>query len=625
MSKSQIDLDPELVEGFIQESLEMLEDVETRFVELEKTPQDRSNIDAIFRSIHSIKGNSAYFNWTHIKVFAHNLENVLDELRQGKRTVTAEVVDALIRGSRILKELVQKAASAQPGGEVGSHEKLFLQSLDKLVYNIASVEDSLMRFYEQMNSFVQTHESETSLNPEVLLGKIKAIVNDQRMKLSLVTKPIERVSLAVNSNETAAQTSSSPDPAAGETSKTLRVSTDKVDEFMNYVGELIIMSDLFNNIQKSLEKWKMDSDLTTDFKQAYLAFDKLSSGLQKSLMEVRKIPVKSLLQKIPRIVRDLARQQGKEVDVVISGAEVLIDKSLIDDMEAPMVHMVRNAVDHGLETAEERTQAGKPAKGSITVSAETQQEHFILTIRDDGRGMSPAGIRTAAVKKGVVSESQASQLSDEEAINLIFRPGFSTREAVTDVSGRGVGMDVVLKNVQKCKGSVEVTSTMGKGSTLTIKLPLSAILMVENGLMVRVRGDRYLIPADAIREIIPFGARSAVSSIGTAQVLNVRGSLYPLLETDRLLGYPAQESRNDESRQAIVIRHRGDGGCLVVDEIIGIQQVVVREMDERFKRGDLIKGVALLGHSKPVIVLEVAAILESIRRGSKVYELAPAC
>lgn len=621
-SPSQIDLDPELVEGFIQESLEALEDVENRFLVLEKDPQDRSNVDAIFRSIHSIKGNSAYFNWTHIKVFAHSLENVLDEIRQGKRAAIPVVVDALIRGSRMLKELVRQAAHVLPGTQVGAEEKAFLQSLEKLVYNIASAEDSLRRFFENLEAFMQKQESAPASSVEMLVTQLKSQVHEQRVKLSLLSAPTAAPATEAPSAESAP--AAAAEAPASEAAKTLRVSTEKVDEFMNYVGELIIMSDLFSNIQKSLERSKMDSDLTTDFKQAYLAFDKLSTGLQKSLMEVRKIPVKAMLQKVPRIVRDLARQQGKDVDVDISGAEVLIDKSLIDDMEAPMVHMVRNAVDHGMESPEERQKAGKPAKGLLKVTAETQHEHFVLTIRDDGRGMNPEAIRKAAVKKAVLTESQAAALSDQEAINLIFRPGFSTREAVTDVSGRGVGMDVVLRNVQKCKGSVDVQSVMGQGSTLTIRLPLSAILMVESGLMVKVREDRYLISADSVREIIPFDEKSAVSRIGAAELLNVRNCLYPLVHTDRLLGYETPPSRPPQARQAIVIRQRGEAGCLVVDEIVGIQQVVIREMDERFKLGQLVRGVALLGHSKPVIVLDAAQIIHNVKLQEDTRELAAA-
>lgn len=614
MSKSSMDLDPELVAAFVLESVEMLDDVENRLMALEKAPEDRTQVDAIFRAIHSIKGNSAYFDWVHIKLFAHNLENALDELRQGKRPVTPELIDALMKGSGLLKRLVQEAANPDSGRELHPPEQEFLQALEKMVFNVSTVEESLRRFFEQIDGLAQKYEGQDSPSGEILLGKLKAILSDQKMKSTLIAGSAPKKDVAAPGAEESAAPAAAATPAGTKDeagAKTLRVSTEKVDEFMNYVGELIIMSDLFSNIQKSLEKWRIDSDLTTDFKQAYLSFDKLSSGLQKSLMEVRKIPAKTLLQKVPRIVRDLARQQGKEVEVQMEGTDVLLDKTLLEDMEAPLVHMARNSVDHGLETPADRKAAGKGARGILRVQAKTNQDHFVLTIQDDGRGMNPAVIRKVAVKKGLLSEAQADKLSDQEAIQLIFRPGFSTKEAVTDVSGRGVGMDVVLKNVQKCKGSVSVDSELGKGSTIAIKLPLSAILMVESGLMVKVRNDRYLIPADNVSEILSFGRGERVSEIGDAQVINVRGKLYPLVWTDQLLDYRDRRPAAD-SLQVVVATVAGSGCCFVVDEIVGIQQVVVREMNERYVNSELVKGVAILGHSKPVIMLNISSIIRHL-------------
>ncbi len=618
MGNSSIELDPELIKDFVNEVMESLDAVESHFIELEKNPSDLGVIDAVFRAIHSIKGNSAYFNWKHVKLFAHNLENVLDELRQGKKSVTREMIDGLISGTGYLKKMVQRTAAGDLSYEILPDEQEFLKNLELMAFNIVTLEDSLKRFVEKIQGVVQKAEGQSQVSGEVLLGQLKAHLNDQQMKTSILSADAPVVAAVVAVTEPLPQKKNSVE-LEEEGMKTIRVNIEKVDEFMNYVGELIIMSDLFNGIQKNLEKYSQDADVTVDFKQAYLAFDKLSTGLQKSLMEVRKIPLKSLLQKVPKVVRDLARKEKKEVEVEISGGSNLLDKSLIENLEAPLNHMVRNSVDHGLETSEERKANGKSPVGKIEVHAELSQDHFSLIIRDDGRGIDPIKMRHVSVKKGMLTEAQAAQLSDADAINLIFKPGFSSAETVTDVSGRGVGMDVVFKNVHKCKGVINVESTVGKGTVITTTIPLSAALMVENGLMVEVRDERYVFPAMFVCEILPFHQHSQVTAIGTSQVIKVRDRIYPLVQLESLLACkgPVRPSQN---RQVIVAESEKSRCCFVVDDIIGIQQVVVREMMERYKAKDIVKGIAILGHSKPVVVLDIAAMIRTLGARSGSHE-----
>ncbi len=398
--------------------------------------------------------------------------------------------------------------------------------------------------------------------------------------------------------------------------KTMRVEEDKIDHFINFVGDLIVASEVFNYIQKKLENTCREPEIAKEFKNANITFNELSNNLQKSLMDIRKVPVSQVIKKVPRMVRDLCGSLHKKVNVVTEGETTSIDKSLLEVLEAPIVHMVRNSMDHGIEPPEERLQAGKPEEGTITIKAYETSEFFTLDIIDDGRGIDPEKMRKVAVSKELMSEEKANELSDHEAINLIFAPGFSTAEVVSDVSGRGVGMDVVLSSISKNNGFVNVSSEKGKGSVVTIQLPLSVTLIVVEGLLITVGNESFIIPLGYIRESIQPKKEDVYTVSGKGEMIQVRDECIPLLRLHEMFNLPCA-TKNPWEALIIVICHEETQICLLVDELLGQQQVVLKELGQSFTHLTSIKGGAILGDGKVGLVLDIEGIAELFNKKSE--------
>ncbi len=398
-----------------------------------------------------------------------------------------------------------------------------------------------------------------------------------------------------------------PDDKKGE-SKTMRISEEKVDGFMSYVGELIVTAETFSYLQKMIELDKVNPNTVRAFKNANQAFRELSDELQESLMEIRRVPIKGILQKVNMMARELSHQLGKKVKVQLEGQEVQLDKSIAESLEAPLVHVVRNSLDHGLESHEDRQSRGKPDEGLLHVSASADKEYFFLVVEDDGKGIDPVLMRRVAVDKGVMSETQAASLSDKEAIGLIFGAGFSTAKTITDVSGRGVGMDVVRANITSLNGSINIDSVVGKGTTITFKIPLSVTLQVIKALHVRVGAANFIISLDEILESLrPLpGELSTVE--GKGLVLNRRGQITPLIKLYEIFNLKPQ---HPDPVDGLVVMVETTAGryALLVDSVMGQQQVVVKELGAQFKRLDFLAGSALLGDGGLGLVLDASGVV----------------
>jgi two-component system chemotaxis sensor kinase CheA len=326
-------------------------------------------------------------------------------------------------------------------------------------------------------------------------------------------------------------------------------------------------------------------------------------------MAVRRVPLKGILQKLPRTVRDLAKDLDKQVDLELEGQMVQIDKSLIEALEAPVTHMVRNCVDHAIEPPAARRAAGKPESGTVRVRAQADEETFRLTISDDGRGLDADALRAKAVEKGQISEAQADAMTDEEAYQLIFGAGVSTAKTVTDVSGRGVGMDVVRSNIAEANGSIEIQSAKGEGTTFTITLPMTVTLLVVDGLLAAVGGETYIIPLTEVKESLKPERQDISTVSGAGEVVNVRGRLYPLLRLHRLFGTAARHTDPWET-VVVLVEANGHSCALLVDDLLGQQSVVLKELSDYFGRLEILRGGAILGDGSVGLVLDVEALLE---------------
>lgn len=394
--------------------------------------------------------------------------------------------------------------------------------------------------------------------------------------------------------------------------KTMRVEESKIDHFMSLVGELIVSSEVFNYLQRKIEGNNEFLELAKEYKNANLAFNDLSNNLQKSLMEIRKVPVKNLLQKMPRMVRDIAKNLGKNIDLEITGEETRIDKSILENIENPLIHIVRNAADHGMETTSERLAAGKPEQGNIKIHAFCDESFFHLHIIDDGKGIDLEKVKKAALKKGVISENKYNSISDKEALRLIFLPGISLAKKVTDLSGRGVGMDVVMSNLKKANGSIDIDSELGKGTNIHMQIPLSVTLIVVDGLVVQVGEENFVIPIPKIKESIKPKSDDVFTVTREGEMVSIRQELFPLVRLHQLFKIPTKTETPSDG-VVVLVEHENGHSCFLVDELVGQQQVVQKDLGEYLKGISTIAGGAIMGDGKIGLILNVEGIINKVQ------------
>jgi len=393
--------------------------------------------------------------------------------------------------------------------------------------------------------------------------------------------------------------------------KTMRIEEEKVDEFMRQIGELVIISETFNYLEKRLDVLPGASAVSKEFKNANIAFSELTYQLQHGLSEVRKVSIKGLFQKVPRIIRDTATFLGKHANVEIKGDDVMLDKSLLEKLESPIVHMVRNAIDHGVETPDKREAAGKAGTGTIQISAEIKEEYLIIALKDDGAGLSRNRILQKAIGRNLVSPQAGELLPDKEVFDFIFAPGFSTAEKVTDISGRGVGMDVVKSALTDVKGKIEIQSREGHGTTFTISLPITTTLVTINGLVVAVGKLKFILPVEDVKESIRPEREEILTVKEEGEMVNIRGNLYPLIRLYRK--YRLETTIQDPvAGVGIIIEKSGKKCCIMADAIVEQQNVVLKDLGRPFRQVKSIVGGAILGDGSIGLVINVEGLMENM-------------
>jgi two-component system chemotaxis sensor kinase CheA len=571
------DIDPELLANFLDESEESVATLDSLFIELEQKPKDKEIIGSIFRVAHSIKGLSAFLNLKAIKELTHEMETVLDNVRDDKLCINSLVIDWLLAGfdevSRMLTRV--RAGKSQIEDE---------NELRKLIGEIRQLADSSIQ------------EANKSIS--------KA--------LSDVTNGVEAVSQHAEELDEAhegiiEEIAEARKDEAKATGRTMRVSEEKVDVFMQYVGDLIATSESFNLLQERIDNTS-DNQLAKEFKDVNSGFNQLSDKLQKSLLAIRKVPARNLVQKIPRMVRDLANSLGKKVQVEVTGQDVQIDKSMIEALESPINHLVRNCVDHGIETPQERQQAGKSEIGTIKIDITEDGDNVIIQIHDDGAGIDIEKIRKKAVQMDLTTVEQAETLSNSEVLQFILSSGFSTARKVTDVSGRGVGMDVVRTNVESLKGTIDLESTYGQSSTVTLHLPSSLTVLVVDAMLAGIGDQQYIIKLEDIHEAICPEPEEITTVTGRAEYLHVRGRIYPLIRLHEL--FEIETEFTDPAEAMVILTHTEDRCAgILVDRILGQQRAVVKDLQGQFSYLKTITGTAILANTKVGLVLDIPGIL----------------
>jgi two-component system chemotaxis sensor kinase CheA len=717
------DIDPELLAGFVDEALEGLAVLDSLFVELEAEPGNLDTISAIFRPVHTVKGNSAFFGLMKVKNLAHEMETLLDLAKQEKLVPDQAIIDILLEGVDNLKEMLARTRDGQPEVEdeayfdellkkvisaregtqtakdnAGLWQELF-DKFEKAKADFAKLDSACV---EQLNEIIalayklktdkhpgagKPQRDQTGAAPSIpgplqeirkiidgrcdeglsqadagiLLDNLTALANlavnqetadivnsalddyhritgsggtgDSLLVELLQDKTEQLLSIkqwkthpeqANNKAAKPKESSSAQKPKAAEDArKTMRVTEDSIDNFLNYVGELIAVGEMYDHLQKMVSVSQSDSNLATEFRRVNETFSDLSDNLQKSIMEVRKVSVKNLLQKIPRMVRDIASHSGKQVKVELVGEEIEVDKRLIETLDGPLTHMVRNAVDHGVETPQAREASGKPAEGTVRVAVTETADDVTLTISDDGKGLNIEAINDKAVSLGLIKPDQ--QLTQDQIVDMIFTSGVSTAEKITEVSGRGVGMDVVKRSITEANGKITINTEPGKGTEFMIKLPKTVSTQIITGFLVKLAGNRYVIPMDKVHEVFRPEPQQ-VSSVTERGLCVLRhGKLLPVVKLADILNLSSASdsfshfhmqsfSSGKQSIDGIMVAAKAGNKpmAIYVDDVIGVQKVVLKELVGLEMNSQFYTAAAIMGDGAVAMVLDIVRLLGTV-------------
>ena len=574
----------EMLAEFHSESLELLRSIERAVLTLGATPGNTEAVNAIFRAFHTFKGSAGFLQLDALRDFAHELESLLDGVRSGEVPVTRPVIDAILAGADVLGECTQPVGAQVAGVNPGT--PIPVRSGPVLVQVRAALRGEVAA-PAMLAVAAPAAETPTSPPPSAMPGPSGA---------ATTTTVANGTS---STGASAGRTASSPGAVADNF---VRLDAAKLDALVNLVGELMVAQAF---VVESPEVRGADS-LT--LAHAVRKLSRITRELQNNAMSLRMVPVAGLFRKMTRLVRDLAASQGKQVRLVLQGEETELDRQLVEKMGDPLIHMIRNAVDHGIESPEVREAGGKNPVGTITLAAFHRHGGIVLRVADDGRGLDAARLQAKAVEKGLIDP--AASLSREEALELIFLPGLSTAAKVTDLSGRGVGMDVVRGQIEALRGHVDIASSPGHGAEFTIRLPLTLALI--DGLLVGVGGDRYILPALAVRETFRPAPGSVSRVHEQGEMVAVRGEQLPVLRLSRMLQRPCRVEVPEEG--IIVVVESGPATrAVLVDEFLGKQEVVIKNMGDTFSGQSLVAGGAILGDGTVGLILDIDSLVRATR------------
>ena len=672
-------LDPTL-EVFFEEAAELLRDFEEGLLRLERAPRDPEVLNRVFRSAHTLKGNSGMLGFEAIGRFTHVLENVLSRLRSGDLELTRGIVSTLLAAADVLRELLQRAKdnedrevphlgettaalegltatgaalrppaptarsreSREPREVRGSlYEIRFNPPLDLLhrgldpVRIIEALDElgTLVRVEPDLHTLPPLREIDpenaylgftcwlrTAEPPARVAACFEFVADDAAVTIEAredtgAGQPEASKTAAVAGMAETGREAEGPGPEGPESSRgmgavTIRVPTGKVDRLVDLVGELAIAQSMVAQLVAGFTADRLDQLV-----EAVTQMDRHARDLQERVMAVRMLPIRTVFSRLPRMIRDLALTQGKQVLLETVGHETELDKSVIEQISDPLTHLVRNAVDHGIEPPQVRRQAGKPEVGRITLKAYQQGGSIHIEIADDGAGLNRERILAKAVQLGLASADEP--LADEHIYGFIFRPGFSTADKVTEVSGRGVGMDVVKRNLEALGGSVAIQSARGRGTTFRVKLPLT--LAILEGQSVRVGEETYILPLASIVETVQPRRGDLTRVFGVGEAITVRGLVMPILRLDRIFGVAGRAGEPTDGL-VVIVEHDGRKLALLVDELLGQQRVVIKSLEANFRKLDGVAGATILGDGRVALILDVPGLVmisRSLRSGQR--------
>ncbi|MGL2486640.1 chemotaxis histidine kinase/response regulator CheAY2 [Helicobacter pylori] len=644
----------EIMEDFLIEAFEMNEQLDQDLVELEHNPEDLDLLNRIFRVAHTIKGSSSFLNLNILTHLTHNMEDVLNRARKGEIKITPDIMDVVLRSIDLMKTLlvtIRDTGSDTNNGKENEIEEAVKQLQAITSQNLEGAKETsgtketqkeIKEEIKENKAKAPTIENLTSDNPladepdldyanmsaeeveaeiERLLNKRQEADKERRAqkKQEDQAKPKQEVAPAKETPKTEtpkapktetkakakADTEENKAPSIG-VEQTVRVDVRRLDHLMNLIGELVLGKNRLIRIYSDVEERYDGEKFLEELNQVVSSISAVTTDLQLAVMKTRMQPVGKVFNKFPRMVRDLSRELGKSIELIIEGEETELDKSIVEEIGDPLIHIIRNSCDHGIEPLEERRRLNKPETGKVQLSAYNEGNHIVIKISDDGKGLDPVMLKEKAIEKGVISERDAEGMSDREAFNLIFKPGFSTAKVVSNVSGRGVGMDVVKTNIEKLNGIIEIDSEVGVGTTQKLKIPLT--LAIIQALLVGVQEEYYAIPLSSVLETVRI-SQDEIYTVDGKSVLRLRDEVLSLVRLSDIFKVDAiLESNSDVYVVIIGLADQKIG--VIVDYLIGQEEVVIKSLGYYLKNTRGIAGATVRGDGKITLIVDVGAMMD---------------
>ncbi len=645
----------EIMEDFLIEAFEMNEQLDQDLVELEHNPEDLDLLNRIFRVAHTIKGSSSFLNLNILTHLTHNMEDVLNRARKGEIKITPDIMDVVLRSIDLMKTLlvtIRDTGSDTNNGKENEIEEAVKQLQAITSQNLEGAKETSGAKETQKEEAkgeakgeikgnkakAPTAENPASDNPladepdldyanmsaEEVEAEIERLLNkrqeadkerraqkkqEAKQEVTPTKEPpkteIPKAPKTETKAKTKADTEENKAPSIG-VEQTVRVDVRRLDHLMNLIGELVLGKNRLIRIYSDVEERYDGEKFLEELNQVVSSISAVTTDLQLAVMKTRMQPVGKVFNKFPRMVRDLSRELGKSIELIIEGEETELDKSIVEEIGDPLIHIIRNSCDHGIEPLEERRRLNKPETGKVQLSAYNEGNHIVIKISDDGKGLDPVMLKEKAIEKGVISERDAEGMSDREAFNLIFKPGFSTAKVVSNVSGRGVGMDVVKTNIEKLNGIIEIDSEVGVGTTQKLKIPLT--LAIIQALLVGVQEEYYAIPLSSVLETVRI-SQDEIYTVDGKSVLRLRDEVLSLVRLSDIFKVDAiLESNSDVYVVIIGLADQKIG--VIVDYLIGQEEVVIKSLGYYLKNTRGIAGATVRGDGKITLIVDVGAMMD---------------
>lgn len=619
----------DLLQDFLVEATDLLSGVDNKLVELEKYPDDHGLLNDIFRGFHTIKGGAGFLNATELVSVCHLTENLFDKLRNGQLVISKEAMDVIMAATGTVRDMfgaLERGVQPDPAdaGLIAKLKAAIAGQLGVEAPASAPAGEAPVAPSDAGPDWGALHGAVTgAVLPEAVMPATAVVVpapvpavGSVVAPTSAVGQPLAATPEAIIQHAVGRRATDKPIATGGggganigrrESEKTrdnsIRVDTSRLDQVLNLSGEIGLTKNRLTSLRSDILNGRSDNETLHALDQAVGQLDLLVSDLQSAVMKTRMQPIGRLFQKYPRIARDLARSLGKDVELVLIGEDTEIDKTMIEDLSDPLIHLIRNAVDHGIESAADRAAAGKTAKSEVKLEARQEGDHIVLVVSDDGQGMDAERLRAKALEKGLITDEEANTMDERQSFNLVFLPGFSTKDVASDVSGRGVGMDVVKTNIQKLNGAIEIKSYRGKGSSFIISLPLTlAILPV---LLVQLADQPFAVPLSMVREILPIDIEE-VQEVGGRATMVVRGEIMPVYPLRSLLGW----SSDTVPEYGVLMQTSDITFILAIDGFMGREDAVIKSLEDFRPKG--VAGVTTLSNGQIVLILDMKELLSSL-------------